>query len=125
MLPGTRDDDTTGVLPPLAVTEAGDLWVIGFRDAAALSGLGLGDSLLFCKVDGAFEDADGAVLAMSLSELLAGTASAGGRGEAAAAAVALSDFTLARVGFGNGWVLLLPDTDRAEVDRPAAGSDGL
>jgi hypothetical protein len=87
-----------------------------------LSAIGLGEVLLLSKVDG---DTLGAVLIMSLKELLGGIASAGGLCELV---LTLSDFALDRVGLetatGNGCVLL-PRMDEPMVrDRPALDNDG-
>lgn len=116
--------DTGWTLSPRAVLGDATLWLLGFGDATALqlSAVGLGEALLLSKLDG---DALGAVLAMSLKELLGGTASAGGRCELV---LTLSDFALDRVGFeaapGNGCALL-PWMDEPMVrDRPALDNDG-
>lgn len=93
--PGARAEDTGSGFPALAGPADGTLWMLGFGDATPLSAQGLGESLFFSKVECDLDT----VLAMSLNELLSGTASEGGRCELA---VTFSDFALARVGFEAG-----------------------
>lgn len=113
------------IFPPLEAPGDGALWM-----PTPFSVQGLGDTLLFGKVDG--DLAAAAVLAMSLNELLGGTASTGGRCEVAVVRT-LSDFALARLGFdaaapvdGLPTWMYEPELDivRDETDRPAADKDG-
>lgn len=75
-VPGARDDDVGRGFPPLKAPGDGTLWMLGFGfgDATPLLGPGLGESLFFSNVEGELEAA-ATVLAMSLNELLSGTAS--------------------------------------------------
>lgn len=72
-MPGARADDAGRGFPPLKAPGDGALWMLGFGDATPLPGVGLDESLFFSKVEGELEA--GTVLAMSLNELLSGTAS--------------------------------------------------
>jgi len=94
VVPGVRAEDTGTGFPPLKGPVDGTLWMLGFGDAMPLPGQGLGETLFFSKVEGELE-----VLAMSLNELLSGTATTWGRCELV---VTFSDFALARAGFEDG-----------------------